>query len=168
MIDLSIISDDDIENEYIRRKALKEAAINKKVREATFNFSNNIINRIHDIDRTVPILLYNHEEHGKWKVRRGCKEDPITIPVYQWGYFRRWNLVSKGNMNTEDHCQAMAEKFVKYIWYNGRRMALDDFYFIKWFHVGPYSKYIDDSFYDIFDSGYVLFEYENYNKIIRN
>jgi hypothetical protein len=181
MINLSTISDDVINDEYYRRKGIKEALIKKRIIEDNLRINNDIINRIHAIDQSIPILLYNHTEHSKWSSRRGCDKDPITIPVLEYGYFKKHNLVAKGSISEDEHFQKMAERFVNWIHKRHinvlndndlsrmRPLKNEDFYFIKGFRVSLYQK---EDYYSLTGGefgtmGYVLFEYENYDRIIK-
>lgn len=168
-MDLSTISDADIAAEHNRREALRrQASIARRYKER-LRYTRLVVDKIHEIDKTIPIIIYDQYKHANWLFKRSDGDprfDRIVSP-HEYGYMRRFNLCQNGDR--EALIPVLAEKFVNLIWLGDREFGRmpnkkDNFYFICKFDIGEHMR-LDG---DLSIVGYTTFAYERRSNLIKS
>ena len=167
-MDLSTVSDLDIALEHSKREGRRIVESTERNRIERLRFTGLVVDRIHEIDKNVPIIIYDQNEHAGWKFKRSDSLDSrfdITVTPWEFGYMKRWNLCPF-SISREGMIPLLAKGFIDRIWVGDMesdRMKDDNFYFINRFDIGGYSR-LDG---EVTDVGYVQFNYEKRSNLIK-
>jgi hypothetical protein len=167
-MDLSLISDLDIAMEHSKRENRREAEAIERSRIERIRYTGLIVDKIHEIDKTIPIVIYDQKKHADWKFKRSDDRFDKIVTPYQYGYMRRWNLCPYNVKQKDDLIPILAQSFIDRIFsadrYWGKMSNTEnDFYFISKFEIGEYSRMGDE----MSMVGYVMFNYEKRSNLIK-
>ena len=141
-MDLSLISDLDIAMEHSKREARRIAEATERNRIERIRFTGLVVDRIHEIDKTIPIVIYDQKKHADWRFKRTNSYDPSfdrIVTPWEYGYMKKYNLCFT-KTSREETIPLLAEKFYDRIWLGDRyRGAMpnkkNNFYFINKFDI---------------------------------
>lgn len=170
-MDLSTISDLDIAMEHSKRENRRIAESTERNRIERLRYTGLVVDRIHEIDETIPIVIYDQKKHANWKFKRSDGYDArfdITVTPYQFGYMKRYNLCPYNGKQKDDLIPILAQSFIDRISSSDRywgRMSdtENDFYFISKFEIGDYNRMGGE----MSMVGYVMFNYERKSNLIK-
>lgn len=142
-------SDVEIEREYRRRSAIREDIYRKKCENDRIGFVEKVVNRIHEIDADVPIVIYDKSKgHDTWYVSYNDGVNGKSLYPFQYEFFLGRAIVrqdSRGMMDIGLYVEDIAKSFIEMYGYEKKHLNCKWFYFIKAFDFGGSVRSLSDS-----------------------
>ena len=108
-----------------------------------------VVNRIHEIDADVPIVIYDKSKgHDKWYVSFNNGMTDKKIYPFQWEFFLARAIVRQDSRGMDDiglYVEDIAKSFIEMYGYEKKHLDCKWFYFIKTFDFGGSARSLSDS-----------------------